>query len=66
MKSHLILTKMYFLPRIKIKNYNIEIDGKKIYDQAINDIIKQYKVRKVSTGQGDNYTIDCLLDFAYF
>ena len=45
MKSHLILTKICFLPRIKIKNYSIEIDG--IYDQAINDIIKQYnKVRK--------------------
>ena len=29
-------------------------------------MIKQYKVRKVSTGQGDDYTIDCLLDFAYF
>ena len=39
----------------------------KIYHQAINDIIKQYnKVRKVSTGQGDDYTTGCLLDFAYF
>ena len=65
MKSHLILTKICFLPRIKIKNYSIEIDG--IYDQAINDITKQYnKVRKVSTGQGEDYTTDCLLDFSYF
>ena len=31
----------YFLPRIKIKNYNIEIDGRNVYDQAINDSIKQ-------------------------
>ena len=47
--------KRYFLPRIKIKNYNIEIDGGNFYDQAINDSIKQYdKVRKVSTGQGDD------------
>ena len=38
----------YFLPRIKIKNYKIEIDGRKLYDQAINDSIKQYdEVRKV-------------------
>ena len=35
--------------------------------QSINDSIKQYdEVRKVSTGQGDDYTIGCLLDFAYF
>ena len=40
--------KRYFLPRIKIKNYNIEIDGRNFYDQAINDSIKQYdEVRKV-------------------
>ena len=57
----------YFLSRIKIKNYNIEIDGRNFYDQPINDSIKQYdEVRKVSTGQGDDYTTGCLLDFAYF
>ena len=26
----------YFLPRLKIENYNIEIDGRNFYDQAIN------------------------------
>ena len=41
-----------FLPRFKIKNYNIEIDGRNFYDQLINDLIKQYdEVRKISTGQ---------------
>ena len=57
----------YFLPRVKIKNYNIEIDGRNFYNQPMNDSIKQYnKIRKISTGQGDDYTIGCLLDFAYF
>ena len=57
----------YFLPRIKIKNYNIEIDGRNFYDQSINDSIKQPdEVRKISKGQGDDYTTGCLLDFAYF
>ena len=43
------------------------IDGRNFYDQPINDLIKQYDVvRKVSTGQGDGYTIGCLLDYAYF
>ena len=59
--------KKFFLPRVKIENYNIEIDGKIFYDQSINDPIKQYdEVRKISTGQGDNYTTGCLLDLAYF
>ena len=59
--------KKYFLLRIKIENYNIEIDGRNFYDQPVNDLIKQYdEVRKISTGQGDDYTTGCLLDFAYF
>ena len=38
------------------------IDGRNFYDQAINDLIKQYdEVRKVSTGQVDDYTTWCLL-----
>ena len=57
----------YFLPRVKIENYNIEIDGINFYDQPINDSIKQYdKVWKISTAQGNDYTTGCLLDFAYF
>ena len=59
--------KKYFLPRVKIENYNIEIDGRNFYDQLINDSIKQYdEIRKISTGQGDDYTTGCLLDFSYF
>ena len=57
----------YFLPRVKIENYNIEIDGRNFYDQPINGLIKQQdEIRKVSTGQGDGYTTCCLLDFVYF
>ena len=59
--------KKYFLPRVKIDKYNIEIDGRNFYDQPINDSIKQYDpVRKISTGQGDYYTTCCLLDYSYF
>ena len=57
----------YFLPRIKIENYNIEIDGWNFYDQPIDDSIKQYdEIRKKSIGQGDDYTTGCLLDFSCF
>ena len=63
----LILFKKYFLPRVKIENYNIKIDGRNFYDQPINDSIKQNdEVKKVSAGQGDDYTAGCLLEFAYF
>ena len=57
---------MYFLPRVKVENCNIEIDGRNFYDESINNSIKQYgKIRKKSTGQDDDCTIGCLLDFAY-
>ena len=57
--------KEYFLPRVKIENYNI--DGKNFYDWPINDSIKQYdEIRKISARRGDDYTTSCLLDFAYF
>ena len=46
----------YFLPKEQIENYNVLIDGRNIYDQPINDIIKQCdEVRKISTGYGDDY-----------
>ena len=52
--------KKCFLPRVKIENYNIEIDGRNLYDQPINDSIKQYdEIRKISTGQSDDYTTGC-------
>ena len=55
----------HFFPRGK-KNYNVLIDGRTFYDQPINDLIKHDKVKKVSTGQGDDYTTGCLLNHAYF
>ena len=43
------------------------IDGRNFHDQPINDLIKQCnEVRRVSTGQGDDYTTGCFLDYAYF
>ena len=30
----------YFLPRLRIKSYNIEIDGRNFYEHPINDLIK--------------------------
>ena len=65
--NFLLILSQNISPRVKIENYNIEIDGRNFYDQPINESIKQYdEVRKASTGQGDDYTTGCLLDFTYF
>ena len=54
--------KKCFLPRVKIENCNIKIDGRNFYNQPINDSIKHYnKIRKISTGQGDDYTAGWIL-----
>ena len=43
------------------------IDGKNVFDQPINSNLKTYEsIRKVATGQGDDYTTGCLLDYSYF
>ena len=43
------------------------IDGKNVFDQPINSMTKTYEnIRKVATGQRDDYTTGCLLDYHYF
>ena len=57
----------YYLPKVEIKNYNVMIDSKKFFDQPRNSNIKTYEnIRKICTGQGDDYTTGCLLDYSYF
>ena len=59
--------KIYFLSRVNITNSNVLIDRRNFYDQPINDLVKQYdEIRKTATGQGDDYTTGCLLDYQYF
>ena len=56
--------KRYYLPKRIINNYNVIINGKNIYDQRIDSDIKQYEeIRKLTTGQGEDYTNGCLLDY---
>ena len=43
------------------------IDGKNFFDQPINSMAKTYEnIRKITIGQGDDYTTGCLLDYSYF
>ena len=43
------------------------IDGKNVFDQPVkNDKVTYENIRKIATGQGDDYTLGCLLDYTYF
>ena len=54
-------------PNVEIKDYNVMINGKNVFDQPINSMTKTYEnIRKITTGKGDDYTTDCLLDYTYF
>ena len=59
--------KRYNIPDVEIKDYNVMIDGKNIFDKPVKYSKVIYEnIRKIATGQGDNYTIGCLLDYIYF
>ena len=59
-------TRKYSLPKGINVNYNVTIYEKNFYGQAIGSDIKRYGgIRKLTTGQGDNYTTGCLLDYDY-
>ena len=57
----------YYLPKGIIKNYNVIINGKSFYNQAIDSDIKPYdaEIRKLTTGQVDDSITGCLLDYDY-
>ena len=43
------------------------IDGLNFFDQSVRNILITYdNIRKIETGQEDNYTTGCLLDYNYF
>ena len=43
------------------------IDGKSFFDQPIYNMFKTYeKIRKITIGQGDDYTTGCIFDYPYF
>ena len=42
-------------------------DGRNLFDQQIKNDFKTFdNIRVISMGQGDDYTVGCLLDYLYF
>ena len=59
--------KQYYLPTVVIKDYNVMIHRRNLFNQPIKNGLKTYdNIRKITTGQRDDYTTECLLDYPYF
>ena len=61
-------TRGHYLPKDIIQHCNVIINGKTFYDQPIDSDIKWYVghfTRKLTTGQGGDYTIGCLLNYKF-
>ena len=43
------------------------IDGQNVFDQPVKNNLRTFdNIRKISIGQGDDYTTDRILDYNYF
>ena len=50
-----------------MKDFNVMINGENFFNQTVKDNKVTYEnIRKTATGQGDDYTTGCLLDYPYF
>ena len=55
------------VPQVEIKDYNVMIDGRKCFNQPVKNNLRTYDdIRKIATGEGDDYTTDRLQDYSYF
>ena len=62
-----VIDEKYYLSTVEIKDYNIMINGENFFDQPIkNNKVIYENIRKIATGQGDDYTTGCLFDYPYF
>ena len=54
------------VPKSIMKNYKVIVNGKNFYDQPIDSDIERYEeIGKLITGQDEDYTTGCLLDYEY-
>ena len=49
------IIKKYYIPNVEIKDCNVMIDGKDLFDQPVkSDKVTYDNIRKIATGQGDD------------
>ena len=52
---------------VEIKDYIVMIDGRNFFDQPVKNVLKtNNNMQKIGTGQEDDYTTGCLLDYPCF
>ena len=57
----------YHLPNVETKYYNVMINVENVFDQPVKDDKVTYEnIRKIATGQGDDYATGNLLDYPCF
>ena len=62
-----ISNKRYYIPNVEIEDYNVMIDRKNHIDQTVkNSKVTYESIRKITIGQGHDYTTGCLLEYNYF
>ena len=65
--NHRTNDERYYLLAVEIKDHNIMINDENFFDQPIKSNKVTYdNIRKIATGQGDDYATGCLLDYLYF
>ena len=55
----------YYVPKVEIKDLNVLIDGKSLFDVAVKNRVEAYeKIIRIS--KNNDYTTGNLLDYEYF
>ena len=55
----------YYVPNVRIKDLNVLIDGKSLFDLPVKDEKEAYE-KIIEMSKNNDYTTGNLLDFAYF
>ena len=54
----------YYVPNVKIKDFNVLIDGKSFFDVSVKKKEEAYEIMSIS--KNNDYTTGNLLDYEYF
>ena len=55
----------YYVPNVKIKEFNVLIDGKSSFDVPVKNEEETYE-KIIEMSKNNDYTTGSLMDFAYF
>ena len=59
--------RQYFATTVEIQDFNVVINARTFLNQPIKIDLKTYDhIRKIATGEGDDYRTGCLPDYLYF